>query len=343
MTSPMGTDIEQAARLLRAGGLVAFPTETVYGLGADALTPAAVARIFEAKDRPRFDPLIVHLADAAQLDALASTVPPAGRVLIERFWPGPLTLVLSKTAAVPDLVTSGLPTVAVRCPQHPVALDLLRRAGLPVAAPSANRFGRISPTTAAHVAEQLGERIDYILDGGPCRVGIESTVLDITQSPPLLLRPGGLPLEDIEAVIGAVAMGEAASHTDAPAGAPQASPGLLRQHYAPRTPLVISTDRSADIHLIGGVVPQGRCESVRVGLLALTPEDAADFAAVETLSHAGDLREAAAGFFAALSRLDHQHLDLIVARPFPEQGLGRALNDRLRRAAAAFEDASSER
>ena len=341
MTSSVGTDIEQAARLLRAGGLVAFPTETVYGLGADALSPAAVARIFEAKDRPRFDPLIVHVADVAQLDALASTVPPVGRVLIERFWPGPLTLVLLKTAAVPDLVTSGLPTVAVRCPRHPVALDLLRRAGVPVAAPSANRFGRISPTTAAHVAEQLGDRIDYILDGGPCDVGVESTVLDVTQSPPLLLRPGGLPLEEIEAVIGPVRMREAAGHADERGEAAQASPGLLRQHYAPRTPLAISTDRSADAHL-GAAEPPSRRESARIGLLALTPEDAAGFAAVEILSPAGDLREAAAGFFAALSRLDHQQLDLIVARPFPEQGLGRALNDRLRRAAAAFEHGSSE-
>jgi L-threonylcarbamoyladenylate synthase len=173
-------------------------------------------------------------------------------------------------------------------------------------------------------------------------VGIESTVLDVTQSPPLLLRPGGLPLEDIEAAIGSVCVREAGSHPDDPDQVPQASPGLLRQHYAPRTPLVISADRSGDAHHIGRVVPCPRRESARIGLLALTPEDSAGFAAVETLSPAGDLREAAATFFAALSRLDHQHLDLIVARPFPEQGLGRALNDRLRRAAATFENTSSD-
>jgi L-threonylcarbamoyladenylate synthase len=327
MTCPTGTDIREAARIIRAGGLVAFPTETVYGLGADALAPASAARIFEAKDRPRFDPLIVHVADSSELDRLAADVPSLARALIERFWPGPLTLVLAKTAAVPDLVTSGLRTVAVRCPDHPVALDLLRQSGVPIAAPSANRFGRISPTTAEHVAEQLGDHIDYILDGGPCRVGVESTVLDVTHSRPVLLRPGGVPLEDIEAVIGPVAVRAAGDSSIESASAPRSSPGLLPHHYAPRTPLVISADASTETWQLASAVP-------RIGLLAFTPEDPFGFAAIETLSPAGDLRQAAAGFFAALTRLDHQDLDLIVARPFPECGLGCALNDRLRRAAA---------
>jgi L-threonylcarbamoyladenylate synthase len=332
MTCPTGTDVDHAARLLRAGGLVAFPTETVYGLGADALSSVAVARVFEVKERPWFDPLIVHVHDRSQLERLAADVPAAAQALIERFWPGPLTLVLRKTAAVPELVTSGLPTVALRSPDHPVARELLRRAGVPVAAPSANLFGRLSPTIAAHVAEQLGNRIDYILDGGPCRVGVESTVLDVARPPALLLRPGGLPLEEIEAVIGPVRIRGAEAAAAEAGDSPQASPGLLRHHYAPSTPLVIA-EATADVGRPAsrGAVPG--LDSRRVGLLSFAPEAATGFVAVEVLSRSGDLREAAARFFAALRRLDEENLDLIIARPFPETGLGRALNDRLRRAA----------
>lgn len=324
MNCPVGTDVPRAAALLRRGALVAFPTETVYGLGADALDPAAVARIFEAKERPAFDPLIVHIAESARLDELAADVSESARRLTERFWPGPLTLVLPKTEAVPDIVTSGLPTVAVRVPDHPLALDLLEAAGRPVAAPSANRFGRVSPTTAAHVAEQLGERIDYILDGGPCRVGLESTVLDMTSSPPRLLRPGGLPAEEIEAVIGHIALPETETPADTEA---KPAPGMLSRHYAPATPLIVEADPRVPL-------PPGR-----LGLLTLTPPtDPSPFAAVEVLSATGALTEAAARFFAALRRLDAQGIDCIVARPFPERGLGRAMNDRLRRAAARSAD-----
>ena len=321
MPCPVGGDVRRAASILGRGGLVAFPTETVYGLGADALDPRAVARVFVAKSRPRFDPLIVHIADVGGLGRLASTVPKIARNLAERFWPGPLTLVLPKTGLVPDLVTSGLPTVAVRMPEHAIALELLGRAGVPLAAPSANKFGMLSPTRAEHVVEQLGDEIDYVLDGGPCRVGLESTVLAlIVPNRPVVLRLGGLSVEEIEAAIGPVEIAQ--PHVQ---GQPavQLSPGMLTKHYAPRTRLVV---RAA-----GASPPDGS----RRGLLAFTtapPEGV--YAAVEVLSPSGDLAEAAVNFFAALRRLDALHLEAIEAEPLPEVGLGRALNDRLRRAAA---------
>ncbi|MCH7686303.1 MAG: threonylcarbamoyl-AMP synthase, partial [Planctomycetes bacterium] len=196
MTCPIGTDIQHAASLLRNGGLVAFATETVYGLGSNAFDVNAVARLFEVKNRPRFDPLIVHVNDSSWLEHLATDVPEEARQLADRCWPGPLSLVLPKSDDVPDLVTAGLSTVAVRIPDHPMALDLLKTADLPIAAPSANPFGCLSPTCAEHVAEQLGSSIDYILDGGKCQVGIESTVLKVGNGEPVLLRPGGLPIEE---------------------------------------------------------------------------------------------------------------------------------------------------
>lgn len=321
---PSPGEITRAADLLRAGGLVALPTETVYGLGAHAFDEQAVARVFDVKGRPRFDPLIVHVAERDALARLVVDVPPTARALADRFWPGPLTLVLTKRPEVPELVTAGCPTVAVRIPDHPVALALLRAADLPIAAPSANLFGRISPTTAAHVAEQLGDNVDLILDGGPCRVGVESTVLQVTATEVVLLRPGGTPLEEIEALIGPVAL---PAPLPVAAGSGQLSPGTLPQHYAPRTPLaVLAEGPSSAAQLVQGVS--------RVGLLAFANAvDRRVFAVVEVLSPSGDLREAAANFFAALRRLDAAGLDLIVAEPFPERGLGRALNDRLRRAA----------
>lgn len=327
---PIGTDIEHAAALLRGGGLVAFATETVYGLGANALDPRAIARIFAAKERPRFDPLIVHVADQTWLPRLVTSVPPPARRLIDHFWPGPLTLVLSKTELVPDLVTAGLPSVGVRMPAHPSALNFLIQAGVPVAAPSANLFGHVSPTTAQHVADQLGDRIDYILDGGVCSVGLESTVLDLTTSPPTLLRPGGLPLERIEEAIGPVASVETVSNNAGPQDAspnetgPQRGPGMLSKHYATRTPLCVAGGEER--------LPQ----QARVGLLAFDAEASLDrFAAVEILSPRGDLVEAAANLYAAMRRLDAQNLDLIVARPVPNVGLGRAINNRLERASHA--------
>ena len=317
------TDVSMAADALQRGELVAFATETVYGLGGVALWPETVARIFEAKGRPTFDPLIVHVPDLDAVRELVTEFPPLAEQLAREFWPGPLTLVLPKATCVPDLVTSGLPSVAVRIPSHPLALELLRRVGLPIAAPSANLFGCVSPTTAVHVADQLGDRIEWILDGGPCEVGVESTVLAITASgPPTLLRPGGITLEQIEAVVGPVQFpsGDATAGDDTPQR-PQLAPGSLPQHYAPATPVTIGdlADRP----------PAGR-----YGALAFRhcprPER---YAAMEILSASGHLSQAAAALFAALRRLDAQSLDGIIAERFPEEGLGRAINDRLQRAA----------
>lgn len=320
MTARVTSDPAEAARVLRGGGLVAFPTETVYGLGADALNPRAVARVFEVKGRPEFDPLIVHVAEREQLSAVTDEFPELGVRLSERFWPGPLTLVVPKTDAVPDLVTAGLPTVGVRIPDHPLALEMLRAAQRPVAAPSANLFGRTSPTTAAHVLEQLGERIDLVLDGGPCRVGVESTVLLLTESPPVVLRFGGVPVEAIEQEIGPVRVA-AAEAADAVA---QASPGRLTQHYAPACGMMLVDAWSAG--------PSGP----DVGVLAFSsPPPRGEYGAIEVLSPSGDLREAAANLFAAMRRLDQAAVRLIVSDLAPERDLGRAINDRLRRAAAA--------
>ena len=312
--------LAEAARALRAGGLVAFPTETVYGLGAAAFDATAVVRIFEAKRRPAFDPLIVHLAETGDLPRVAAQVPQAAWRLAERFWPGPLTLVLPRVEGLPDIVTSGLPSVGVRVPDHPAARALIAAAGVPVAAPSANPFGYVSPTTAAHVAELLGEAVDLVLDGGPCRVGVESTIVSLLQDPPVLLRPGGVPREEVEELLG-VRLRVAPS-----SDRPQA-PGQLTKHYATRTPLRLLEAGQAV------TAPAGR----RAGLLARERE-APGFAAVDVLAPDGLARTAAARLFAALRHLDGLGLDLILAEPWPEDGLGLALMDRLRRCAAGRDD-----
>jgi L-threonylcarbamoyladenylate synthase len=324
--------IAHAAEIIRRGGLVAFPTETVYGLGADALNPLAVARIFEVKSRPAFDPIIVHVASASAAWDLWSEVPTDAYRLMAKFWPGPLTIVLPKRPTVPDIVTAGLDTVGVRIPDHRAALALIRESGRPIAAPSANRFGRTSPTTAAAVAEELGDSIDLILDGGPTRVGVESTVVARLEGRWTVLRPGGTTLEQLREALGAqVRSAGPATAGGAPAdrdGAPQPSPGLLKRHYAPSTPLTLVPTPSDAAAL-------ARTGGRRLGLLCLTrPAGPEPFAAVEELSASGDLREAAAGLFAALRRLDAAGLDGIVAATVPESGLGVAINDRLRRAAA---------
>lgn len=307
--------LEDAAACLRRGGLVAMPTETVYGLGADAFNALAVAGIFNAKGRPRFDPLIVHIAESSALDHLARTVPPQARKLAARFWPGALTLVLPKQAAVPDLVTAGLDTVAVRLPAHPLAQALIRKTGSPLAAPSANRFGRLSPTTAEAVLEQLGERIDGVLDGGACEIGIESTIIGFWAGRRLLLRPGGISREAIEACIGTLEVFQAGQDRSIPA------PGLLPRHYAPQTPLVLRPSASP--------VPAGRIGHLTFGS---TP-DAYDAALTLNLDPGGDLCRAAANLYRMLRRLDHAALDGIVADRVPDTGLGLAINDRLERAA----------
>jgi len=308
--------IHRAAKIIRQGGVVAFPTETVYGLGADALNPLAVARIFEIKDRPYFDPLIVHIADLNEMSRLVSDIPLLAEKMIKRCWPGPLTIVLSKKEEVPDIVTAGLPTVGIRMPKHPIALQLIRAAGCPIAAPSANPFGYVSPTTAAHVHDQLGDRVDLILDGGPCEVGLESTILSFSEGKSRLLRPGGLPLEEIESIIGRVEVNPIEEENPS-------SPGRLPKHYAPRTPIVIE----------GWENNLENYQDKKVGLLAFQKVKVSfPFHHVEVLSPGGDLREAAANLFAAIRRLDALTLDLILAEALPEVGLGRAIMDRLRRA-----------
>jgi L-threonylcarbamoyladenylate synthase len=308
-------NIARAAAVLRDGGIVAFPTETVYGLGADAFNPAAVARIFEAKQRPSFDPLIVHIADAEALEAVALEFNEAMLRLSARFWPGPLTIVTRKTAAVPALVTAGLATVAVRMPAHPVARELIRLAGTPVAAPSANPFGAISPTRAEHVMALLGDRVDLILDGGPTEHGLESTIVAV-ECEPAILRYGAVPREEIERIIGPVIESTAAAEQ------PQA-PGQLSRHYAPRVPL-----RIVDF----AIVPEA--ERPAAGALAFG-EIPSGYRFVRNLSASGDLREAAVHLFDYLHELGALSIDRIDAAPMPAMGLGRAINDRLVRAAGA--------
>jgi len=309
--------ISQAAEIIKGGGIVAFPTETVYGLGADGYNPLAVARVFEVKQRPSFDPLILHVADPSDVEKLAKKVPSGAKKLIERFWPGPMTVVLLKEENIPDIVTAGLPSVAVRMPNHPMALSLIKESKCPIAAPSANPFGYLSPTTAKHVQEQLGGQVDLILDGGPCVVGVESTIVSFLDGKPRLLRPGGISLEEVESVIGKIEVSPL--HEDKPP-----APGIFPRHYAPRTPIVLGWKEKK----------RDPCRHQSVGLLAFQePTRHLKCNAIEILSKKGDLREAAANLFSAIRRLDALNLDLIVAEPLPEVGLGRAIMDRLRRAA----------
>ena len=312
--------VRQAAEIIRKGGIVAFPTETVYGLGADAYNPLAVARIFEVKRRPCFDPLIVHIAHPAYLKKLVKEISSNAKKLTEKFWPGPLTVVLLKEENIPDIVTAGLPSIAVRMPNHPMALSLIKNSKCPIAAPSANPFGYLSPTTAEHVREQLGGQIDLILDGGRCSVGVESTIVSFLKNKPRLLRPGGVSLEEIESILGKVETGPIRDNPSAP--------GMFPRHYAPRTPIVLHWDEK---HL-------DSYKDKRVGLLAFQkPAHFLKFQHTEVLSQKGDFREAAANLFSAIRRLDALDLDLILAEAIPETGLGRAIMDRLRRATSKEE------
>ncbi len=311
--------IAQAVDLLARGDVVALPTETVYGLAADALNANAVAKIFEAKERPFFDPLIVHLPDREWLDRLTQIPPDAASLvekLCEKFWPGPLTLVLPRRPPVPDIVSAGLPTVAVRMSSHAVLRAVLDQFGKPLAAPSANRFGRISPTAAEHVMTELHGRIPLILDGGPTLHGVESTILAIDGGRMRILRNGPVTREDL-APFGEV--------PDAARGEKPQAPGQLESHYAPRTPMQLVKSAAAF-----QPAPGQRC-----GLLAWSsPRTVAPFSKIEVLSERADLREAATRLFAAMRRLDEAGLDLIVAEEVPETGLGCAIMDRLRKAAA---------
>jgi L-threonylcarbamoyladenylate synthase len=322
--------VHHAAEIIKRGGIVAFPTETVYGLGADTFAPLAVARIFEVKKRPHFDPLIVHVASPDDLGRLVTDIPGHARKLMVRFWPGPLTVVLPKREEIPDIVTAGLPTVAVRMPDHAMALRFIELSGSPIAAPSANPFGYLSPTTAEHVREQLGDHVDLILDGGPCHVGVESTILSFSEGRPRLLRPGGVPLEEIESVIGKVEIVQSETQSPSapgpwapgPSAPGQSAPGMLPRHYAPRTPIVLAPEEAFDSY-----------RNRKAGLLAFRePLEGRTFDHTEVLSQKGDFREAAANLFAAIRRLDALNLEVIIAEAVPEIGLGRAIMDRLRRA-----------
>jgi L-threonylcarbamoyladenylate synthase len=314
--------VAAAARSLSQGGLVAFPTETVYGLGADATNAAAIARLYQAKGRPAFNPLIAHVGDLAAARQIARFDAPA-LALAEAFWPGPLTLVLPKAdgCAVADLATAGLDTVAIRIPAHPVAREILRLFGRPVVAPSANLSGHVSPTTAAHVDSDLSGRIDLIVDGGAVAVGVESTIVGCFDQP-MLLRPGGLPRTDIERVLGRLLL---QPHLDAESdnGQPLA-PGMLASHYAPRARVRLQADSIAPGEAL-----------LAFGLGAISGIDAAS--AVMNLSARGDLTEAAANLFGHLRALDARGARTIAVMPIPDEGLGEAINDRLRRAAVGRE------
>ncbi|MEZ4559518.1 MAG: L-threonylcarbamoyladenylate synthase [Caldilineaceae bacterium] len=324
---PDPTVMARAGAVIRRGGLVAFPTETVYGLGANALDAAAVAGIFRAKGRPAHDPIIVHVADAGALPALVTAVPEVARRLTAAFWPGALTLVLPRTDRVPDVVTAGGPTVAVRCPDHPLAQALIRAAGTPIAAPSANRFSHTSPTTAQHVWDDLAGRIDMLLDGGPTPIGVESTVLDLSGPTPTLLRPGGVSLEALRAVVGTVATRRAEAPTSH-----LPSPGMLDRHYAPRATLhLFAGDPHARLVAMQRAVaealgrgPPRRRRWLRTSADAFPPE--AVVASLEALTTAEVM---ARRLYAAMRALDAQDVELIFAHEVPATGLGLAINDRL--------------
>jgi L-threonylcarbamoyladenylate synthase len=311
-------DLDRAVAALRSGGLVAFPTETVYGLGADAENEAAIRRLYAVKGRPAGHPLIVHLPDAGELDDWAARVPPTARDLAERFWPGPLTIVLQRSARVPLFVTGGLETVGLRVPAHDLALEMLRAFGGAVAAPSANRFGSVSPTTADHVRRDLGADVDVILDGGPAAIGVESTIIDLSGDEPALLRPGGLPRETLEAALGRSLPVRHAGEVRAP--------GQLASHYAPAARVVIvepgeQADRAR--HL--------RARGLRVGLLAVAPRPGDEADVIVELGSSEE--EVAHRLYQSLRDLDAQGCDVILVTLPPERGLGLAVADRLRKAA----------
>jgi L-threonylcarbamoyladenylate synthase len=315
--------IERAANLLRAGRLVAFPTETVYGLGANALSTEAVQRIYSAKGRPAYNPLIVHVAWPEEIAVVAQTIGEQALRLAEAFWPGPLTLVLPKRPEVPDAVTAGLPTVAVRVPKHPVAHALLAAAGIPVAAPSANRSTQVSPTSGAHVFKSLGDAVDLILDAGPTPVGIESTVIDMSGDTPVLLRPGTISIRELEAIVGPIAL-----PNDQAGEAPRRSPGMLDKHYAPRArvPVVDGSD-------VGIRMEHERANVQRVGAIVIHAEVES---APSVIHMPNDALGYAARLYDALHKLDDASCDVIVIERVPDDPAWAGVADRIKR--AAFSD-----
>jgi len=314
----IGKDISKAASLLKQGKLVAIPTETVYGLAANALDVEAATKIFVAKNRPYFDPLIVHVQSGDAVREYAERIPDKAIELVKRFWPGPLTVLLPKKNIIPDLVTAGLDRVGLRCPDHPMTLELLRSISFPLAAPSANPFGYVSPTTPLHVNDQLGNEIEYILDGGECKVGIESTIAGFEEDGPVIYRLGGLRVEDIESVTGRVQVNTTSVSN------PQA-PGQLQSHYAPRKQVLIGD--------IQQLISKNRSKSI--GVLSFKKLNLPAGVKKEiVLSPSGNLNEAAQKLFSALRELDKSDIEIILTELVPDTALGRAINDRLRRAAS---------
>ncbi|MCS7094370.1 MAG: L-threonylcarbamoyladenylate synthase [Thaumarchaeota archaeon] len=323
--------IEEAARVIRSGGLVAFPTETVYGLGADALNPDAVMRVFRVKGRPPDNPLIVHVADPESIYLLASEVPRVADLLIERFWPGPLTLVLKRTEVVPPVTSAGLDTVAVRMPDHRVPLELIRSAGTPIAAPSANKSGSPSPTTADHVMMDLEGVVELVLDGGPTEIGVESTVLDVTVYPPEVLRPGGLSVEEIERVVGRVRVPGWARGLEKYTSRPR-SPGMKYRHYAPKARLILVEGSPQAVYSkVQELVKELYGTGTKVGVLT-TDGKRYENATTVDLGPSRDLRTVAKSLFCSIRALDESGVDVIIAESVEEKGIGLAIMNRLRKA-----------
>lgn len=312
-------NILKAADIIKGGGTVAFPTETVYGLGTDGLNPIAVAKIFEIKRRPTFNPLILHIDDKLKLGTICEINNDKIQLLIDKFWPGPLTLVLSKKNIVPEIVTADNPTVAVRMPNNQIALELIKHSGVPIAAPSANLFNRLSPTKAVHVYNQLGDDVDMILDGGSTEIGVESTIVEIENDEIILLRPGGITKEEIESLLNCKIQSKQKS-TD------PTSPGQLPFHYSPRTPLKFLSGSTLN-----------NLENKKIGGIFFSKQNVDfNFTRVEILTKENNFREAAANLFSVLHILDEADLDLILVEPLSEEGLGLAMMDRLKKAAANF-------
>lgn len=310
----IGGDIEKVKALLEHGEVVAIPTETVYGLAGNALNTSAIAKIFDVKNRPQFDPLIVHVANLEQAQVYVREIPKVIKVLADHFWPGPLTFLLNKKSSIPDLVTSGLDRVGIRCPDHPLTLKLLKELAFPLAAPSANPFGYVSPTTPQHVNEQLGDKIAYILDGGRCKVGIESTIVGVEEDQNILYRMGGISVEQIENIIGVV---QVRTHSTSNPKAP----GQLKSHYAPSKKVILGT-----IKELLQRYPENTC-----GLLTFQSDFNSRHQII--LSPSGSLEQAAQNLFTALRTFDKMPIEFILAELVPNVGLGRAINDRLKRAA----------
>ncbi|APY08685.1 threonylcarbamoyl-AMP synthase [Winogradskyella sp. J14-2] len=324
--SIISTDISKAVDLLNNEELVAIPTETVYGLAGNIFSKKAIKAIFETKKRPHFNPLIVHIPNIDYLETIVEAIPEKAKLLAEAFWPGPITLVLKKKSIIPDLITSGKDTVAVRIPNHPLTLDLLSKLDFPLAAPSANPFNRVSPTKAEHVESYFKHKIKMVLDGGPCKSGIESTIIGFENGEPIIYRLGSTPIEAIEAVVGTIEVKNSwAERSRSQKEVAPNAPGMLERHYAPKTKTILTTNIAEAIKTYKGL---------KIGLLAYNDtlnDDAIHFKIV--LSEGKNLEEAASKLYDALHQLDQQQLDIIIAEQLPDYGLGKSINDRLQRAA----------